>query len=115
MRRFVIGAVAALLGVPIALADTLDTVRARGYLACGASPSLPGFSAVNDKGEQEGTENDYCRALAAAIFGDPTKVKFTVLPPRDVFTVLQSGAIDIFAGHATRTFSRDVSLGVGFA
>jgi general L-amino acid transport system substrate-binding protein len=115
MRGFVIGAITALLSSQIVLADTLETVRARGYLACGASPSLPGFSSVNDKGEQEGTENDYCRALAAAIFGDPAKVKFTVLPPRDVFTVLQSGAIDIFAGHATRTFSRDVSLGVGFA
>jgi general L-amino acid transport system substrate-binding protein len=114
MQRFVIAAIAALLATHAFAADTLETVQARGNLACGASPSLPGFSAVNDKGEQEGLENDYCRALASAIFGDVAKVKFTVLPPRDVFTVLQSGAIDVFAGHSTRTFSRDVSLGVSF-
>jgi general L-amino acid transport system substrate-binding protein len=114
MYRFMIAVVAALSLVQAAAADTLQTVQTRGNLACGASPSLPGFSAINDNGEQEGLENDYCRALAAAIFGDPAKVKFTVLPPRDVFTVLQSAAIDIFAGHSTRTFSRDVSLGVSF-
>ena len=114
MQRSVIIGIALLLTAYAATADTLDTIQARGVLECGASPSLPGFSAVNDKGEQEGLENDFCRALSAAIFGDTTKVKFTVLPPRDVFTVLQSGAIDIFAGHSTRTFSRDVSLGVSF-
>jgi general L-amino acid transport system substrate-binding protein len=114
MYRFVIGLIAVLLFEHAAVADTLETVQTRGNIACGASPSLPGFSAINDKGEQEGFENDYCRALAAGIFGDPARVKFTVLPPRDVFTVLQSGAIDVFAGHSTRTFSRDVSLGVSF-
>jgi general L-amino acid transport system substrate-binding protein len=108
-------AAAAIALVPVGgLADTLDSVRARGHLACGASPNLPGFSSVNEKGEQVGTENDYCRALAAAIFGDAGKIKFTVLPPRDAFTVLQSGAVDIFAGHATWTFSRDASLGVDY-
>ena len=117
MTRIALIAVAAICGaasVTPAWSDTLDTVRARGHLSCGASPNLPGFSALNEKGEQVGTENDYCRALAAAIFGDATKIKFTVLPPRDAFTVLQSSAVDIFAGHATWTFSRDVSLGVDY-
>jgi general L-amino acid transport system substrate-binding protein len=114
MLRLTIGVIAALLAGQAATADTLESIQTRGVIACGASPSLPGFSAINDKGEQEGLENDYCRALAAAVLGDTAKVKFTVLPPRDVFTVLQSGAIDIFAGHSTRTFSRDASLGVTF-
>jgi general L-amino acid transport system substrate-binding protein len=97
-----------------ALADTLDTVKARGHLICGASPNLPGFSTLNEKGEQVGTENDYCRAIAAAVLGDASKIKFQVLPPRQAFTVLQSGAVDVFAGHATWTFGRDVSLGVDY-
>ncbi len=109
------GILAAVCLTAPALADTLDTVKARGHLLCGASPNLPGFSTTNEKGEQVGTENDYCRALAAAIFGDANKVRFQILPPRDAFTVLQSGAVDIFAGHATWTFSRDVSLGIDYA
>jgi general L-amino acid transport system substrate-binding protein len=117
MARLATVALAVILVVlpAAARADTLEAVRARGHLACGASPNLPGFSSVNEKGEQVGTENDYCRALAAAIFGDAGKVRFTVLPPRDAFTVLQSAAVDIFAGHATWTFSRDVSLGIDYA
>jgi general L-amino acid transport system substrate-binding protein len=115
MARVISLAAAALIAAAApALADTLDTVKARGHLLCGASPNLPGFSTTNEKGEQVGTENDYCRALAAAIFGDATKIKFQVLPPRDAFTVLQTGAVDIFAGHATWTFARDVSLGVDY-
>ena len=106
-------ALAACIAAP-AIADTLDTVKARGHLLCGASPNLPGFSTPNDKGDQVGTENDYCRALAAAVLGDAGKIKFQILPPRDAFTVLQSGAVDIFAGHATWTYGRDVSLGVDY-
>ena len=98
MLQFVIVAITVLLAAGAA-ADTLETVRARGVLECGASPSLAGIQrGQRQRRTGRGSKTTIARALAAAIFGEPAKVKFTVLPPRDVFTVLQSGAIDIFAG-----------------
>lgn len=73
------------------------------------------LSAPNDKGEWTGFDADYCRAVAAAIFGDPSKVKFTPLNAKERFTALQSGEVDVLIRNTTWTISRDASLGLDFA
>jgi general L-amino acid transport system substrate-binding protein len=107
-------ALAAGLSTQTADAQTLKTVKDRGMLSCGVSQGLPGFSAPDDKGEWTGLDVDVCRAVAAAIFNDPTKVKFVPLSAKDRFTALQSGEIDVLSRNTTWTVSRDTSLGVNF-
>ena len=96
-------------------AATLDDVKARGALNCGVSQGLPGFSNPNDKNEWAGLDVDFCRAIAAAIFDDPAKVKFSPLSAKDRFTALASGAIDLLSRNTTWTMSRDTTLGFNFA
>src|SRR3982751_832533 len=108
-------AVAAGLSAQAASAQTLKTVKDRGMVSCGVSEGLPGFSTPDDKGNWTGIDVDVCRALAAAIFGDPTKVKFLPLNAKDRFTALQSGEIDVLARNSTWTLARDTSLGLNFA
>lgn len=88
-------------------AQTLKTVRDRGSLVCGVSQGLPGFSNPDDKGNWTGLDVDFCRAVAAAIFNDPTKVKYTPLSSQDRFEPLRSGAIDLLSRNTTWTSSRD--------
>jgi general L-amino acid transport system substrate-binding protein len=95
--------------------NTLAEVRNRGELVCGVNQGLPGFSNPDDKGHWSGIDVDYCRALASAIFDDPTKVKFRPLNAKDRFTALQSGEIDILSRNTTWTMSRDTQLGLDFA
>src|SRR4051812_15061286 len=95
-------------------AETLKTVKDRGMVACGVSQGLPGFSSPDDKGNWTGLDVDVCRAVAAAIFNDPTKVKFVPLSAKDRFTALQSGEVDVLSRNTTWTLSRDTSLGVNF-
>jgi general L-amino acid transport system substrate-binding protein len=106
--------VAAGLSTQIASAQTLKTVQDRGMLSCGVSQGLPGFSAPDDKGNWTGLDVDICRALAAAIFNDPTKIKFVPLSAKDRFTALQSGEIDVLSRNTTWTLSRDTTLGANF-
>src|ERR1043166_7014712 len=109
-------AVAAALGFAAsASAQTLNTVKQRGTLVCGVSQGLPGFSSPDDRGNWTGLDVDLCRAIAAAIFGDANKVKFTPLSAKDRFTALQSGEIDVLSRNSTWTLSRDTSLGLNFA
>ena len=75
---------------------------------------MPGFSSPDDKGNWTGLDVDVCRAIAAAIFNDPTKVKFVPLSAKDRFTALQSGEIDVLSRNTTWTLSRDTSLGANF-
>jgi general L-amino acid transport system substrate-binding protein len=103
------------LAMQSASAQTLKTVKDRGMLSCGVSQGLPGFSAPDDKGNWAGFDVDVCRAIAAAIFNDPTKIKFVPLSAKDRFTALQSGEIDVLSRNTTWTLSRDTSLGVNFA
>ncbi|QCK85522.1 amino acid ABC transporter substrate-binding protein [Phreatobacter aquaticus] len=98
----------------LAPSPTLDAIRARGHLECGVHLGLPGFSFANDKGEWSGLDVDFCRALAAAIFGDATKVKFTPTSVQQRWPVLQSGQVDLLARNTTITFSRNATLGVNF-
>jgi len=96
-------------------ADTLDDVKAKGFVQCGVNPSLIGFGVADEKGEWTGLDVDFCRALAAAIFADPTKVKFSPLNAKERFTALQSKEIDVLSRNTTWTMSRDSSLGLMFA
>jgi general L-amino acid transport system substrate-binding protein len=97
-----------------ASAQTLKAVKDRGALLCGVSQGLPGFSSPDDKGNWTGLDVDFCRAIAAAIFNDPTKVKFVPLSAKDRFTALQSSEIDVLSRNSTWTSSRDTSLGLNF-
>ena len=111
MKTKIIAAlVAASLSAP-ALADTLDDVRAKGFVQCGVSQGLPGFSMFNDAGDWSGLDVDLCRAVAAAVFGDSEKFKVTPLSAKERFTALKSGEIDVLTRNTTWTMSRDVSHG----
>ncbi len=98
----------------LAQAATLDEVRGRGDLRCGVNIGLAGFSAPDDKGEWQGLDVDFCRAVASAIFKDPTKVKFVPLSAKERFTALQSGEIDLLSRNTTWTMSRDTDQGLDF-
>ncbi|MGX1098915.1 amino acid ABC transporter substrate-binding protein [Amorphus sp. MBR-141] len=103
------------LGVAAANAATLEDVKSKGFVQCGSNASgLAGFATTNDSGEWNGFDVDYCRAYAAAIFGDPTKVKFTPLTAKERFTALQSGSVDVLVRNTTWTMSRDTQLGLNF-
>ena len=97
-----------------ASAQTLNTIKSRGTLNCGANGSIAGFGLPDAQGNWTGLDVDYCRALAAAIFNDPTKVKFVALTAKDRFTALQSGDVDVLVRNTTWTSSRDTSLGLNF-
>src|SRR5882762_10405984 len=90
-----------------ATAQTLKKVKDRGSLICGVSRGLPGFSNPDDKGNWTGLDVDFCRAIAAAIFNDPGKVKYTPLSAKDRFEPLKTGDIDVLARNTTWILSRD--------
>jgi len=105
-------AIAAFACVASAQAATLDQVKSRGMLNCGANGQLPGFGLPDAQGNWTGFDVDYCRAIAAAIFNDPAKVKFVALTAKDRFTALQSGDVDVLVRNTTWTSSRDTQLGL---
>lgn len=90
-------AAACSLATPAWAGQTLDTVLKRGVLHCGVSDGLPGFSYTDASGNYVGIDADFCRAVAAALFGDAKKVKFTPLTAKERFTALQSGEIDVLS------------------
>ncbi len=94
--------------------STLETVQERGFIQCGVSTGLPGFSSPDEKGQWSGIDVDVCRAMAAATLGDATKVKFVPLTAKERFTALQSGEIDVLSRNTTWTQTRDTSLGLNF-
>ena len=96
-------------------ASTLENVKAKGLLTCGSNPGLAGFGLPDDKGQWTGLDVDFCRAVAATIFNDPTKVKFVPLSAKDRFTALQTGEIDVLARNGTWTQSREAALNLLFA
>ncbi len=98
-----------------AYSATIDDVKAKGFVQCGVSQGLPGFSNFDDKGNWSGVDVDVCRAIAAAIFGSGDKVKFTPLSAKERFTALQSGEIDVLSRNTTWTATRDTALGLNFA
>jgi general L-amino acid transport system substrate-binding protein len=108
MRKLatIILAAAALSGAGLAQAGTLDDVKARGALICGANPSLAGFGEPDSQGVYKGFDVDICRAIAAAIFNDPNKVKYLPINAKDRPTILASGQIDVLVRNTTWTLSR---------
>lgn len=114
MRRSLLSllALAAIVAPLQAHAGTLDQVKARGQVACGVNTGVAGFSAPDTKGIYHGLDVDYCRALAAAVLGDPEKVKFVPTTYSTRFVLLQSGDIDVLARNVTITLSRESSLGL---
>jgi general L-amino acid transport system substrate-binding protein len=95
--------------------STLAQVKEKGFIQCGVSQGLPGFSNADDSGNWTGLDVDLCRAVAAAVFGDSDAVKFTPLSAKQRFTALASGEIDILSRNTTWTMTRDTQLGLNFA
>jgi general L-amino acid transport system substrate-binding protein len=115
MLTGVLGAAALAIAGSAASAATLDDVKAKGFVQCGVSQGLPGFSNPDANGNWSGLDVDLCRAVAAAIFGDGEAVKFTPLSAKERFTALQSGEVDLLSRNTTWTMSRDTQLGLNFA
>lgn len=112
---WIAGFLLALLSAPRADAGpTADTAIKKGFVQCGVNTGLAGFSLPDGKGEWRGLDVDLCRAVAAALFGDANKVRYTPLTAQQRFTALQSGEIDILSRNTTWTMTRDTSLGLNF-
>jgi general L-amino acid transport system substrate-binding protein len=107
--------VAAILASGSAMAGKdLDAIKARGSLICGVGTGTAGFMLADSQGKWVGLDVDVCRAVAAAIFGDAEKVKYTPLTAQQRFTALQSGEVDILSNNTTATLTRDTALGLDF-
>ena len=102
-----LAAAAFVLAAGAAVAGTLDTIKARGQLICGANPGLAGFGLPDDHGVYKGLDVDECRAIAAAIFNDPNKIKYIPINAKDRPTILASGEIDVLIRNTTWTLSRE--------
>ena len=123
MRRGVVaamaGGIAAVFAGGVAMAQlapppgpTVEAIKKRGTLNCGIDTGVPGFAAQDASGTWKGIDIDYCRALAAAVLGDPSKIKYTPTTAAARFTVLQSGEIDVLIRDSTLTFTRSTALGL---
>ncbi len=114
-KVWMIAAVALSMVCSMAFAgETLDAVKAKGFVQVGVNGQLFGFGMPDDKGVWKGLDVDTGRAIAAAIFGDAEKVKFTPLTAVQRFTALQSKEVDVLCRNATRILTRDTSLGLNF-
>ncbi|MBR0654074.1 amino acid ABC transporter substrate-binding protein [Plastoroseomonas arctica] len=108
------GGMGAALAQPASSSATFDAVRARGHVVCGTAPNLAGFAAVDSRGEWRGLYVDGCRAVAAAMFGDATRVRFVATTLQNRLPMLQAGEIDILVSNTTWTLTREASLGLQF-
>jgi general L-amino acid transport system substrate-binding protein len=117
--KFMIPAALAAAGLALTTSahagKTLDAVKSRGQVVCGVNTSAPGFSAADSQGKWTGLDVDFCRAVAAAVLGDASKVKYVPLNSQQRFASLQAGEIDVLSRNSTWTLTRDASLGVVFA
>ncbi len=93
----------------------IQTIISRGNLICGVNGVLPGFGNVDSSGNFSGFDVEFCRAIAAALFDDPTKVEYRPLNAQERFTALQSGEVDVLSRNTTQTLSRDGSVSLDFA
>lgn len=103
-----------LLASPAHAGKTLEAIKQRGQLVCGVTTGLAGFAVVDSQGKWAGLDVDVCRAIAAAVLGNPEKVKWVPLNAQQRFTALQSGEVDILSRNTTWTLTRDASLGLSF-
>ena len=107
-------AIGTLACLPAFAGKTLDAIKQRGQVVCGVNTGLAGFSQADSNGAWTGLDVDICRAIAAAVLGDASKVKWVPLTAPQRFTALQSGEIDILSRNTTWTLTRDASLGMNF-
>lgn len=116
-RMRLLAALAILLTLPAGLwaGETLDAVKKKGFITIGVNGSLFGFGQPDEKGVWKGLDVDTGKAIAAAVFGDASKIKFVPLTAVQRFTALQSGEIDVLCRNATRILTRDTQLGLNFA
>lgn len=118
MRVMKIGAVLTalflLLTTGLAVAGTLDDVRAKGFVVAGVNGDLFGFGKPDEKGVWKGLDVDTARAVSAAVFGDPDKVKYVPLTAKTRFTALQSGEVDVLTRNCTQTLTRETAMGLNF-
>ena len=98
--------------LPAHAGKTLDAVKARGQVVCGVNTGLAGFSAADSSGNWSGLDVDMCKAVAAAVLSDASKVKYVPLNAQQRFTALQSGEVDMLSRNTTFTLTRDASLGL---
>jgi len=115
LRTASLSVAALALASSVVSADTLDNIKAKGALSCGVSTGIAGFSATDSNGQWKGLDVDMCKAVASAVFGDASKVKYVPLTAKERFTALQSGEIDMLSRSTTWTNTRDTSLGLNFA
>src|SRR5687768_14528656 len=108
------GLTASLFATGASAQATLNSVKQKGFLTCGSNTGLAGFGVPDAQGNWTGLDVEFCRAIAAAIFDDPTKVRFIPLAAKDRFTALQSGEVDVLARNSTATMSRETQLGLDF-
>jgi general L-amino acid transport system substrate-binding protein len=114
IATIVFGLAASVAATGASAQATLNSVKQKGFLQCGSNPGLAGFGVPDAQGSWTGLDVEFCRAIAAAIFNDPNKVRFIPLSAKDRFTALQSGEIDVLARNSTATMSRDTQLGLDF-
>ncbi|UEM25405.1 amino acid ABC transporter substrate-binding protein (plasmid) [Skermanella mucosa] len=100
--------------VPAQAGQLFDAIKQRGSIRCGVSTGVSGFSTPDSTGSWSGIDTDICRALAAGLFGDKSKVTFTALSPQQRFTALQSGEVDLLSRNTTWSLSRDTAVGLNF-
>ena len=115
IKNAILGFFCSVLMVPAAYAGTLDAVKDQGFFNCGVSQGVPGFSNPDENGNWSGIDVDVCRAVSAAVFGNPDKVKYVPLTAKERFTALQAGEIDVLSRNTTWTLSRDAQIGLEFA
>jgi general L-amino acid transport system substrate-binding protein len=106
---------AAVATAPGGIGKTLEAIKARGTLVCGVNAQVPGFGFVDPSGSYSGFDVDYCKAIAAAVLGDPAKVEYRPLTAEQRFAALQSGEIDVLIRNTTWTLIRDTDNGGNFA
>lgn len=113
--RSIAGALAVLAATGLAAeAATLDSVKERGRLLCGVNTGLGGFATADDAGAWSGFDVDFCKAVAAAVLGDATKVEYVPLTTADRFEALKSGKVDLLSRNSTWTMGREVGFGITF-
>ena len=100
---------------PALAGKTLEAIKAKGQIACGVSTGVIGFSAADSQGQWKGLDVDVCKAIAAAVLGDPNKVRWVPLSSQQRFTAIQSGEVDILSRNTTWSLTRDAALGLHFA
>jgi len=116
LKRVVPAVIAAIcLSAGVAMSGTLDDVKAKGFIQAGVNGDLFGFGKPDEKGVWKGLDVDTARAIAAAVFGDANKIKYTPLTAKTRFTALQSGEVDVLTRNCTQTLTRDTDLGLDFA